>query len=386
MNGAATRRARRVGRTRADRDTGAIAASLAPVADALVGRARSARRRGLAAADRGRPRRAGAGARGGRRASSPRPGPTAPRLPRPRAASQLAAARREAARRVLAARRRAYETLRDACRRGAGAPGGDARRTAARRAAAGARCATGSGASASVRARRPGQPRGGGRVAATAGPSSSRRRWSTTSSSRSATRSRRCGRDRPRARRLRARLPARARGAGERPARRGRGARQVAVVDVVEVGRRGAWRPRSSRSRHGLVTAQVYEYTGGLRVGDPAVGHGPTASARLGPGLLGGVFDGLLRPLAGRPHVARARRARQAAHRPTVARSCRPRRPASAVGARDGARHRPDAPRASSTACSSPRGRRATLEWVADEGERRRRRARRRRRRPAGRR
>jgi V/A-type H+/Na+-transporting ATPase subunit A len=50
----------------------------------------------------------------------------------------------------------------------------------------------------------------------------------------------------------------------------------------------------------GLVTAQVYEYTGGLRVGAPAVGLGRPLSARLGPGLLGGIFDGLLRRLSGR--------------------------------------------------------------------------------------
>jgi V/A-type H+-transporting ATPase subunit A len=49
--------------------------------------------------------------------------------------------------------------------------------------------------------------------------------------------------------------------------------------------------------RSGLVTAQAYEYTGGLRVGDPVVGLGVPLSARLGPGLLGGIFDGMLRPL-----------------------------------------------------------------------------------------
>ncbi|MFD6324340.1 V-type ATP synthase subunit A [Streptomyces sp. NPDC058442] len=49
----------------------------------------------------------------------------------------------------------------------------------------------------------------------------------------------------------------------------------------------------------GIVTVQVYEYTGGLAPGDLArPGTGPL-SAQLGPGLLGGVFDGLLRPLSG---------------------------------------------------------------------------------------
>ncbi len=45
------------------------------------------------------------------------------------------------------------------------------------------------------------------------------------------------------------------------------------------------------------VSVQAYEYTGGLAVGDPARPLGRPLSARLGPWLLGGVFDGLLRPL-----------------------------------------------------------------------------------------
>ncbi len=53
--------------------------------------------------------------------------------------------------------------------------------------------------------------------------------------------------------------------------------------------------------RDGVSTVQAYEYTGGLRPGDPAVLRDHPLSARLGPGLLGGVFDGLLRPLTGAP-------------------------------------------------------------------------------------
>jgi V/A-type H+-transporting ATPase subunit A len=49
------------------------------------------------------------------------------------------------------------------------------------------------------------------------------------------------------------------------------------------------------------VTLQAYEYTGGLRVGDPVVRAGRPLSVRLGPGLLGQVFDGLLRPLSSAP-------------------------------------------------------------------------------------
>lgn len=51
----------------------------------------------------------------------------------------------------------------------------------------------------------------------------------------------------------------------------------------------------------GVATVQAYEYTGGLRVGDPVRSLGVPLSATLGPGLLGGVFDGLLRPLAEAP-------------------------------------------------------------------------------------
>lgn len=50
----------------------------------------------------------------------------------------------------------------------------------------------------------------------------------------------------------------------------------------------------------GRVTAQAYESTGGIRVGDRAATTGYALSAELGPHLLGGVFDGLLRPLQGR--------------------------------------------------------------------------------------
>lgn len=45
------------------------------------------------------------------------------------------------------------------------------------------------------------------------------------------------------------------------------------------------------------VTVQAYEYTGGLGPGAGVVALGRPLSASLGPGLLGGVFDGLLRPL-----------------------------------------------------------------------------------------
>ncbi|MYR24556.1 ATPase, partial [Streptomyces sp. SID6137] len=50
--------------------------------------------------------------------------------------------------------------------------------------------------------------------------------------------------------------------------------------------------------RGDTATVQAYEYTGGLAPGHPAEPLGVPLSVRLAPDLLGGVFDGLLRPLA----------------------------------------------------------------------------------------
>ncbi len=47
------------------------------------------------------------------------------------------------------------------------------------------------------------------------------------------------------------------------------------------------------------IVAQVYEDTTGLEPGTVVEGRGRPLSVRLGPGLLGGIFDGLLRPLTG---------------------------------------------------------------------------------------
>ena len=46
------------------------------------------------------------------------------------------------------------------------------------------------------------------------------------------------------------------------------------------------------------VTLQAYEYTGGLAVGAAVEPTGEPLSGLLGPGLLGNVFDGLMRPLS----------------------------------------------------------------------------------------
>jgi V/A-type H+/Na+-transporting ATPase subunit A len=70
----------------------------------------------------------------------------------------------------------------------------------------------------------------------------------------------------------------------------------VAMFDVVEVGAEGL--PGEVVAiRDEMATVQAYEYTGGLTPGAPARSRGAPLSAPLGPHLLGGVFDGLLRPL-----------------------------------------------------------------------------------------
>jgi V/A-type H+-transporting ATPase subunit A len=74
----------------------------------------------------------------------------------------------------------------------------------------------------------------------------------------------------------------------------------VAMRDIIELGPRRL--PGEAVAIRGdVTTVQAYEYTGGLAPGDPARSLGEPLSARLGPHLLGGVFDGLLRPLSGAP-------------------------------------------------------------------------------------
>jgi V/A-type H+-transporting ATPase subunit A len=51
------------------------------------------------------------------------------------------------------------------------------------------------------------------------------------------------------------------------------------------------------RLEQGRAVVQVYENTRGLGVGEPVIGTGTQLTARLGPGLLHQMFDGLQRPL-----------------------------------------------------------------------------------------
>ncbi|GGR83999.1 ATP synthase subunit A [Streptomyces humidus] len=72
----------------------------------------------------------------------------------------------------------------------------------------------------------------------------------------------------------------------------------VAMYDLVSIGPAGLSGEVVAISGD-VVTLQAYEYTGGLAPGQTALPQGRPLSVRLGPQLLGGVFDGLLRPLSG---------------------------------------------------------------------------------------
>jgi len=78
----------------------------------------------------------------------------------------------------------------------------------------------------------------------------------------------------------------------------------VGMLDLVEVGHLRLLGEVVS-VRDTRATVEVHEYTGGLAVGAPARGLHHPLSARLGPGLLGGVFDGLLRPISNAPTFLR---------------------------------------------------------------------------------
>ncbi|MFC5302780.1 V-type ATP synthase subunit A [Azospira restricta] len=107
------------------------------------------------------------------------------------------------------------------------------------------------------------------------------------------------------------------------PVLRARCAGAFAVGEAVAVGAAGLL-GEVVRLDGELLVAQVYEDTSGLKPGDALAGSGGPLSVRLGPGLLGGIFDGLLRPLAGldTPFIAPGLRpapARRFAFTPAVA-------------------------------------------------------------------
>jgi V/A-type H+/Na+-transporting ATPase subunit A len=74
----------------------------------------------------------------------------------------------------------------------------------------------------------------------------------------------------------------------------------AAMSDVVELGEHRL--PGEVVAVRGdVTTVQAFDYTGGLGPGHPVRSRAEPLSALLGPHLLGGIFDGLLRPLAGAP-------------------------------------------------------------------------------------
>ncbi len=76
------------------------------------------------------------------------------------------------------------------------------------------------------------------------------------------------------------------------------GLRRASMLELVEVGRARLPGEIVALERD-TATVQVYEYTGGLRPGEQVRASGGSLAAELGPGLLGGVFDGMLRRLEG---------------------------------------------------------------------------------------
>ena len=76
------------------------------------------------------------------------------------------------------------------------------------------------------------------------------------------------------------------------------GLRGASMLELVEVGRARLPGEIVALERD-TATVQVYEYTGGLRPGEQVRASGGALAAELGPGLLGGVFDGMLRRLEG---------------------------------------------------------------------------------------
>ncbi len=66
--------------------------------------------------------------------------------------------------------------------------------------------------------------------------------------------------------------------------------------EAVQIGEKGLLGEVTRVSTNEIVV-QVYEDTGGLRPGIALTGTGQLLSIRLGPGLLGKIFDGLLRPM-----------------------------------------------------------------------------------------
>ncbi len=149
------------------------------------------------------------------------------------------------------------------------------------------------------------------------------------------------------------------------PVLRARSRESFRVNEAVRVGESGLL-GEVIRLAGDEIVAQVYEDTTGLRPGDPVAGTGLPLSVRLGPGLLGRIFDGLLRPLAGdtlehyiRPGLESAEPQRFE-FRPLVAAGDRL-EPGHAFGEVPGA--------ARAQRCLAPPGRGGEVEIIAPAGE-----------------
>jgi V/A-type H+-transporting ATPase subunit A len=72
-----------------------------------------------------------------------------------------------------------------------------------------------------------------------------------------------------------------------------------------------------------VAVIQVFEDTTGLRPGDPVTTTGSQLSVKLGPGLLGNIYDGLLRPLSAldrfvKPGIKREKAGKKFSFRPSI--------------------------------------------------------------------
>ncbi|MGN1093888.1 MAG: V-type ATP synthase subunit A, partial [Candidatus Neoclostridium sp.] len=72
----------------------------------------------------------------------------------------------------------------------------------------------------------------------------------------------------------------------------------VKMYDVVKVGEQELI-GEVIELRGDRASVQVYEETSGLGVGDKVVSTGDPLSVELAPGIIGGIFDGIQRPLEG---------------------------------------------------------------------------------------
>ncbi|MCR4939597.1 MAG: V-type ATP synthase subunit A [Treponemataceae bacterium] len=75
------------------------------------------------------------------------------------------------------------------------------------------------------------------------------------------------------------------------------GLESCGLYDVVDVGEKKLI-GEIIRQKEGLATIQVYEDDTGMHIGEPVVCHKRPLSVRLGPGLVGTIYDGIQRPLA----------------------------------------------------------------------------------------